>query len=1174
MANFAESDVTLPPISHRCATRRSCRKFGPQASGHGPVQPDPLDKGRGGIVMLKVAIFSFLLTTLFAINACGGGGGSSDNSSPPPTTGGGSGSGGDSGGDEGGGDDEDDDAGDSSGDGGSGISAGEPIATITTDVGRPTFLSPHSKPIVRLGNRIYATNTPADTLDIIDRSSRSIVSRVNVGVDPVGLAVKPDGSEIWVTNHISDSVSVVDTDAASPTFHQVIATIQDVDNDLSTTFDEPVGIAFANDSKAYVALSTDNQVAVINVETYTVTRRLSISAQDPRAVTVRNNRLYVTPFESNNRSQLSGCTQDKVGTSDICTFDAVEHVFSNNNVLSTFYDADIIINPDLPDRDIFVFNTANDLLIDTVETVGTLLYGTAVDSNGTVFVAQTDARNTANGRAGTLKEGLAEMDNRAFLNQITRIACPNADCTAPVFYDLEPVPPTHPAPGEALATPFGIQISDDDTTLVATAAGSDRLFTVSADAGTVLGSVGVGAVPRGIALESNADGSPAVAWVLNVADNTVSVVDLTDPASPLLQDTIIMEDPTHPVVKQGRIAFNDADASTTGTFSCESCHPDGHTDQLIWVLETPICDVPGCTQIAPRLTMPVRGLRDTQPYHWDGIPGDPYGGNNTRSINADETPNCSIDDPVTCTRHLVNGTLATTMCEVGNCSLNDEGLNGALDSPARDALATFLLSVPFPPAKTRPYHNELTDDARFGFFEFNFINDAGGRSTGAQTCGACHRPPFLVSTNTPGTGMEAPTWRGAYDRWMITPQARLNIIDLLNIVNMDSGFPEENMWELAGSSASIWQMVVQGSTGYSGAFARQVTLNPQSADETRTRDILDSLEASAIEGGVQLQGHGATIAGTAASDLSIYFNGSAYATLDDTESFTRDELITMASAGELVLTLTGHAGTRTDVENPQPALWGLDPLEAQTREMVIPFLSDELTLTLSGRHIQAGASVYINGRRVNGSVACQTGTLDNCTDEIILVTLTEAPTNGGWHFLQVQNVEGLFSNDMLFFSEQNPMRPRAGNIIASGGSFNSGQFGRDWNTVEIAAVSFSESGGQLHVQTDESDEPWHTQISHNVLVTGGQQYTICYRARADAGRIITAYTDTNLDSYTNTSGQQFQANLTTSFQNFEHTFTIAETDLRGRIAFDLSQSDETVHFDHIGMFEGDACGDP
>ena len=83
---------------------------------------------------------------------------------------------------------------------------------------------------------------------------------IHVGVDPVSLAVRPDGQEIWVSNHISDSVSVIDADPASLSFQQVIATIQDIDPDtFSTQFDEPTGIAFANDRKAYVALSTSNR---------------------------------------------------------------------------------------------------------------------------------------------------------------------------------------------------------------------------------------------------------------------------------------------------------------------------------------------------------------------------------------------------------------------------------------------------------------------------------------------------------------------------------------------------------------------------------------------------------------------------------------------------------------------------------------------------------------------------------------------------------------------------------------------------------------------------------------------------------------------------------------------------------------------------------------------------
>ena len=85
-------------------------------------------------------------------------------------------------------------------------------------------------------------NTPADTLDVIDAASRAVVTRINVGIQPVGIAIRPDGKEVWVANHVSDSVSVIDAVPSSPTRFQVLATIQDFDPATKATrFDEPVG---------------------------------------------------------------------------------------------------------------------------------------------------------------------------------------------------------------------------------------------------------------------------------------------------------------------------------------------------------------------------------------------------------------------------------------------------------------------------------------------------------------------------------------------------------------------------------------------------------------------------------------------------------------------------------------------------------------------------------------------------------------------------------------------------------------------------------------------------------------------------------------------------------------------------------------------------------------------
>lgn len=904
----------------------------------------------------------------------------------------------------------------------------QPSAPLpVSQAGYPSFMSPHASPIALEGGLVFVANTPADTVDVIDAASLEIKNRIRVGVDPVSVAVRPDGMEVWVSNHVSDSVSVIDNDPAKPTYLQVVATIQKLDRkSRSTRFDEPVGIAFASNEKAYVALSSENQIAVVDVKSRKVEKTIDISAQDPRAIRVRGDRLYVIPFESNNRTQLSGGTGEIDG--ELVTFNAHEHSVANNNVLSLGAVLDIVKHPDVPDRDLYVFDTKTDELIEVVDTLGTLLYGLTVDSKGRVFVAQADARNEVNGRAGTKDHGLSELENRAFLNQITTVDFKDGKAGSPQIIDLEPLPPNHPDPDKALATPFAIQISDDNSILVVSAAGSDRIFTVDANSGEVLGRARVDSVPRGIALESGRDGGLSRAWVYNAVANSVSLVDVNNPARPEVVDTIPLQDPTHPAVKRGRIAFNQASASTTGTFSCASCHPDGHTDQLLWVLETPV--VTGGDQIMPRSTMPVRGLRDTAPFHWDGIPGDPYGGNNSEHVFGHVEPNSEIDDPQSSTRHLVDGALATTMSQVGSTLANDEGKAGALNAKERDDLAKFLLAVPYPPAQRRAYNNELSTRAKQGYELFHIKGDLQGEPK-PNVCGDCHRMPFLVSTNTPGTGMDAPTWRGANDRWLILPQGRLNIIDFDFYRRVaERGIPERRVWQFSWAGRRrfdpVWDMVLEGSTGFSGAFARQVTVNEASIDDEITHDLLDALEQSAGEGATVLQVTGAFLDDRTANPVVLQYDVSigdgAYVAIeasqddddkienrDDRTFWSREELISLASHGSFLGTFTALHGVLTDFESPQPAIWTVGPIEAQRGRQDFPILySKNHRMTVSGRHIHDDAFLVVDGRRVSGTIH-----VTNDADEKIQIQLATLPKEG-MHLLQVQNPDGLLSNDFIF----------------------------------------------------------------------------------------------------------------------------------------------------------------
>ncbi|MEY3174609.1 MAG: hypothetical protein RLZZ436_2523 [Planctomycetota bacterium] len=884
--------------------------------------------------------------------------------------------------------------------------------------GRVALMSPQFHPLVVHGRHVFAANTPNNTVDVIDTITQQVIRQIPVGIEPVGLAARPDGRELWVANHVSDSVSIIDLQDASPTCFCVIHTLQELDPQTrSTRFDEPVGIAFAGNQKAYVSLSSENEIAVIDVPTRAITGRLRIRAQEPRGIVVRGDRLYVIPFESNNQTQLSGGGKEDID-GQLVTFDAWDHSIQNNNVLSIGHVVDIVRHPDVPDRDLFVFDTSSDELVDTVSSLGTLLYGLAVDSGGRVLIAQTDARNDVNGRAGTKKHGLAELENRPFLNRITSIQPRPGSEPEVSWIDLEPLPPEHPDHETALATPSAIEVSHDNRYLYITAAGSDVFSVLNAETGAIEGRCRVGSVPQGLSVEY-VDGRPTFAWVLNAAANTVSRVDIRDPRNPQPAPEISLADPTDAAVKRGRIAFSSARASTTGTFSCASCHPDGHTDQLLWVLATPV--VTGGNQIMPRSTMPVRGLRDTAPYHWDGIPGDPYGGIHSGSIHRAVPPNSRLESPESTTRHLIDGGLASTMAMVGDTAVNDEGKPGLLSRQERDDMAVFLLNVPYPPAQRRAFDNRLSQQATRGFQLFHIEGDLDPAKSKPNVCGDCHRMPHWVSTNTPGTGMDTPTWRGAQDRWLILPQGRLNMVefDFFRRI-IEEGAPERSVWQLSWAGRprfnSVWDMVLEGSTGFPGTFARQVTFDRETAGSAVLRELAAAMVDAGRQGTVTLRGDGVrntagnwvpvAVTGKPDSDAGLQLTEKGKTELIDTAA-----LLALASQGRLVLTLTAELGPQAVAKHPQPELWTSGNIQQQRGRQVFPIVMAEAPeFSLSGRYFGNDAWVFVDGVRVEATV--KTGKADE-----VRIRLAKVP-EPGMHFLQVQVPDGFISNDFIFHAVQ------------------------------------------------------------------------------------------------------------------------------------------------------------
>jgi YVTN family beta-propeller protein len=931
---------------------------------------------------------------------------------------------------------------------GGGAGCGSPPPSNTHEaIGFQNWTSPQANPIVAHPNglAVYVANTTSNSVSAILTSTFQVVGTFQAGLEPVSLAVRPGGQELWVSNHLSDSVSVIDLDLNSPSYGQVIETIQSLDASGATEFDEPVGIAFASSAKAYVALSSRNRIAVVDANNYAVTGFIEITAQEPRAIAVRNGKLYVAAFESGNKSQLSAC--GSAIPSPPCTLGLQElAAFATNPNLPNETKEIISINP-IPDRDLFIYNTSDESSVADGRRIGTLLYGLAVAADDTVYLTQTEARNLVNGAHG---DTLADLDGRMFDNEIARLTCTTGTngCTETIT-NLEPGGTTH---ANSLATPYGVALSGDDATLLVTAAGANRLASYDTATMSQLDVVSVGAIPKGVAFIPST-GSAGTAYVLNTLDNTVTRVDVAENGDLTGQGSIAVgSDPTPDAVRRGNIAFNNAFASTTGNHSCGSCHPDGNTDQLLWRIGGACPDI-GCGGgDEPRTTMPIRGLAGTVPLHWDGTLGDPFGGGNGAvGLGGNGGTSCTIGDADgehDCFLHLVGASLTGVMCDQsGTCP------NTGLTAQDQDDMATFLARVAYPPARSRRIDDTLSDGASpadlnglstsalQGFADF--FTDVGGDSNQPHTCadadGGCHALPLGTSTNSATlAGFDSPTMRGLTDRFVQFSLAPTSAIGILTFSNTGlpgtvQGLEPEIAWsgptgfqEVTTFGAAflifeptynvrppnLWQMFEEASTGTSGALGRQVTLNTATAPLAATQSLLDELQAADARGVVNLRGE--ALRGGGPLTISYDANTNRYLLGGGSLKLTPTALINEAQAGTTLATLTAHLrpGT-TDAVQPLLSTVG-NPGNGEIGDPPLPQLaSGHPPFDATGTSVSSTATVLVDGQPVGATLTCSAGVTNGfCNDGTVAIDLDARPTPDGLHLVQVQNPEGLLSNEL------------------------------------------------------------------------------------------------------------------------------------------------------------------
>lgn len=513
------------------------------------------------------------------------------------------------------------------------VRAAETYTLFESGQVRPLALSPD-------GKTLFAVNTPDNRLEafkIVDGGLKSKGSVV-VGIEPVAVAVR-NSSEVWVVNHVSDSVSVIDVSNLNKM--RVTRTL--------LVGDEPSDVVFAgpNRDRAFVTTAHRGQnvpydpqfttpgvgradVWVFDAASLgdslsaTPLTIISLFTDTPRALAVSpdGSKVYAAGFKTGNRtttifemtvtangglpdaSVMFDSNGDGVPEPHPVNFEGrVQPLtglivkFNGSHWLDNIgrvWDDQVKFN--LPDKDVFVIDAMANPPAQLAGNagyyagVGTVLFNMAVNPvSGKVYVSNTDARNEVRfegtGILGgsTVRGHIVESRITVLGNGVTPV-----HLNKHINYSTCCAPLPNEENAKSLAFPGGMAVTRDGKTLFVAAFGSSKIGIYDTrqleqnsfvpDTRNQIPVTGGG--PSGMVL----DEANNRMYVMTRFDDSISIID-TAARSEVAH--ISMHDPEPASVRIGRHFLYDATLSSHGDNACASCHIFGDLDSLAWDLGNP-----------------------------------------------------------------------------------------------------------------------------------------------------------------------------------------------------------------------------------------------------------------------------------------------------------------------------------------------------------------------------------------------------------------------------------------------------------------------------------------------------------------------------------------------------------------------------------------------------------
>lgn len=656
---------------------------------------------------------------------------------------------------------------------------------------------------------LFAVNTPDNRLEIfrIRQGGLSHTASIPVGLEPVAVAVRSN-REVWVVNHLSDSVSVIELEEHGG----------DLSGEVERTLlvgDEPRDLVFAGPGRKRGFITTAHRGQNLPLDpqfsTPAVGRAdvwvfdaenlgssvggaplgiVTLFTDTPRAlaVTPDGSRVYAAGFHTGNRTTIVPETSlpDGFGPDGVAgpptNFEgkpapetgAIVKWNGTHWVDTLGRPRDQFVRFSLPDKDVFVIDAmANPprQLAGTAgffQGVGTILYTMVVNPvNGKVYVANTDANNIDRFEGPGTFAGHS-LRGHLHESRITVIspASPGG-AVAPrhlnkhVDFNSCCAPSPNAESAKSLALPQGMAVTQNGSTLYVAALGSDKVgifstaqlennsFVPSASSHVSVSGGG----PTGLVLDEDR----RQLYVMTRFDNGISVLNTSSRAETA---HVAMHNPEPQSIVAGRRFLYDAKfTSSHGDSSCASCHVFGDFDSLAWDLGNPderVIDNPGpfisellnlvTGQPMEPIFHPMKGPMTTQSLRGMANHGSMHWRGDRTGGN--DAPSVQPDGG-TFDEHAAftkfNGAFPDLL-----------GRSTVLSQADMKAFTDFILQLTYPPNPNRRIDNVLTPDQEAGRQLFDTVNcgipSAPEFNGAVLTCASCHTidPNANPGTAAPG----------------------------------------------------------------------------------------------------------------------------------------------------------------------------------------------------------------------------------------------------------------------------------------------------------------------------------------------------------------------------------------------------------------------------------------